>query len=137
MMELQLGNKIKSYEMYDICNVEKNNIINDSFNFVNEKRKQLVAFKTNIQEIERINSKLNNLELNNYLIQISEKCSNIDKFKAKVDSLVNNQNKILKGFFGSSEIKLYDKIQTLENNVFKLIVVLFVQFIGLVLMWIF
>lgn len=137
LLELDLGNKIKNYEMFDICNVEKNNLINESYNFINEKRNQLVLFKTTISDIEKMNAKLKNMDITNYLQNINEKCSSIDKFKIKVESLMNNQNKILKGFFGSSEIKLFDKIQTLENNVFKLIVVMFIQFAGIVLMWIF
>ena len=137
LLELDLGNKIKNYEMFDICNVEKNNLINESYNFINEKRNQLVLFKTTISDIENMNAKLKNMDISNYLQNINEKCSNIDKFKIKVESLMNNQNRILKGFFGSSEIKLFDKIQTLENNVFKLIVVMFIQFAGIVLMWIF
>lgn len=137
LLEIELNNKIKQYEMYDTCNVDKTKIINEYNDFINKKKMELINFKQNISDIELINKKFRTLDSNTSLRSIIEKSNNLDKLKVRVDDIMDRQIKHLEKMYQNSNVNLDDKIVNMESNIFKLTFAFIVQICMVLFIWIF
>ena len=137
LLEIELKNKIKQYEMYDLCNIDKTKVINEYNDFINNKKMELVTFKQNIGDIEIINKKYRLLDSNTSLRSIIEKSNNLDKLKTRVDDILNRQVKHLEKIYTNSNVSLEDKLVSLESNIFKIAFAFITQLCVIFMMWLF
>ena len=141
LMEIQLKDAIQKYEMFDMMNVDKNKVIQEGMDFVNEKRHALLLFRKNVADLEEVNARLKSLggaqQMNRSLHDIVRKVGETEKYQEKVSSTLERHRKNIERFYGHSEISFLDRLDLIENNIYKIAGVIFAQFAALVFMWLF